>query len=98
MFLKKCNKLGFKVGLVSGKMSDNGKLENIILYLGTETGIPFTRIVSYIHSEPNDSFLSSNHTPSPLSSEILIHTSASAKIFWQAQRVNQEPIISEIIP
>jgi hypothetical protein len=65
MFLKKFNKLGFKVGLVSGKMSDKGKPENdIILYLCTETGIPFTRVVSYIHSESNDSFSSSNHIPS----------------------------------
>jgi hypothetical protein len=64
MFLKKFNKLGFKVHLVRGKMSDKGKLENdSILYLGTETGIPFTRIVSYIHSESNDSFSSSNHIP-----------------------------------
>jgi hypothetical protein len=32
-----------------------------ILYLCTETGILFTRIVSYIHSESNNSFSSSNH-------------------------------------
>jgi len=57
MFLEKFNKSGFKVGLVSGKMSDKGKPENdIILYLCIETGIPFTRIVSYIHSESNNSF------------------------------------------
>jgi hypothetical protein len=30
MFLKKFNKLGFKIGLVSGKMSDKGKPENDI--------------------------------------------------------------------
>jgi hypothetical protein len=47
-----------------GKCLDKGKPENIILYLCTETGIPFTRIVSYIHSESNDSFSSSNHIPS----------------------------------
>jgi hypothetical protein len=41
MFLKTFIKLGFKVGLVSGKMSDKDKPENyIILYLCTETGIP----------------------------------------------------------
>jgi hypothetical protein len=28
----------------------------------------------------------------------LTHTSTSAKNFWQTQLVNQQPIISEIIP
>jgi len=81
MFPKKF-KSGFKVGLVSGKMSDKGKAENdIILYLCTETGIPFTRIVSYIHSESNDSFSSSNHIPSITFFRDLTHTSTSAKNF-----------------
>jgi hypothetical protein len=40
-----------------------GKPENDILYLCIENGIPFPRIVFYIHSELNDSFSSSNHIP-----------------------------------
>jgi hypothetical protein len=63
-------------------MSDKGKPENdIILSLCIETGIPFTRIVSYIYSESNDSFSSSNYIPSTIFLRILTHTSTSAKNF-----------------
>jgi hypothetical protein len=96
MVLKKFNKLGFKVGLVSGKMSDKGKPENdIILYLCTETGIPFTRIGSYIHSELNDS--SSNHIPSITFFRDFDTYFNIIQEFLKAQLVNQ-PIISENIP